>query len=34
VLEPLGGAELQTMVNQSMMLTPDIIERIRQTIRQ
>jgi tripartite-type tricarboxylate transporter receptor subunit TctC len=33
-LEPLPGLELQAMVNQSMTLTPEIVERIRQTIRQ
>src|SRR5262249_9717340 len=33
-LEPLAGGELQTMVQQSMSLTPDVVERIRQTIRQ
>lgn len=32
-LEPLPGDELQRMVNQSMNLTPTLIERIRQTIR-
>jgi tripartite-type tricarboxylate transporter receptor subunit TctC len=33
-LEPLAGSELQTMVHQSMSLTPDVVERIRLTIRQ
>ena len=33
-LEPLAGDALQAMVNQSMSLTPDVVERIRQTIRQ
>jgi tripartite-type tricarboxylate transporter receptor subunit TctC len=33
-LEPLAGDELQTMVTQSMNLTPELVERIRQTIRQ
>ena len=33
-LEPLGGSELQAIVNQSMNLTPEIVERIRQAIRQ
>lgn len=33
-LEPLGGEELQVMVNRSMTLTPELVERIRQTIRQ
>jgi tripartite-type tricarboxylate transporter receptor subunit TctC len=33
-IEPLSGDELQGMVNQSMNLTPDLTERIRQTIRQ
>jgi tripartite-type tricarboxylate transporter receptor subunit TctC len=33
-LEPLAGAELQTIINQSMNLTPEVVERIRQTIRQ
>ena len=33
-LEALAGDELQTMVNQSMNLTPELVERIRQTIRQ
>jgi tripartite-type tricarboxylate transporter receptor subunit TctC len=33
-LEPLAGGELQTMVNRSMNLTPEVVERIRQTIRQ
>ena len=33
-LEPLAGEALQTMVNQSMALTPELVERIRQTIRQ
>lgn len=33
-LEALAGDELQTMVNQSMTLTPELVERIRQTIRQ
>lgn len=33
-LEPLAGDELQNMVNQSMALTPELVERIRQTIRQ
>ena len=33
-LEPLAGDELQAMVNQSMNLTPELVERIRQTIRQ
>jgi hypothetical protein len=30
----LAGDELQTIVNQSMTLTPALVERIRQTIRQ
>jgi tripartite-type tricarboxylate transporter receptor subunit TctC len=33
-LEPLAGGVLQTMVNQSMNLTPEVVERIRRTIRQ
>jgi len=33
-LEPLAGEALQIMVNQSMALTPELVERIRQTIRQ
>jgi len=33
-LEALAGDELQTMVNRSMNLTPELVERIRQTIRQ
>ena len=33
-VEPLAGSPLQTMVNQSMNLTPDVVERIRRTIRQ
>lgn len=33
-VEPLPGDELQAMVNQSMTLTPELVERIRQTIRQ
>ena len=32
-LEPLEGHELQTIVNESMNLTPAVAERIRQTIR-
>ena len=33
-LELLAGDELQAMVRQSMNLTPELVERIRQTIRQ
>jgi tripartite-type tricarboxylate transporter receptor subunit TctC len=33
-LEALAGDVLQAMVNQSMNLTPELVERIRQTIRQ
>jgi tripartite-type tricarboxylate transporter receptor subunit TctC len=32
-LEPLEGRDLQTIVNESMDLKPDVAERIRQTIR-
>jgi len=32
-LEPLPGDELQSMVTQSMNLTPALVERIHQTIR-
>jgi tripartite-type tricarboxylate transporter receptor subunit TctC len=33
-LEPLAGDALQTMVNQSMNLTPEAVDRIRRVIRQ
>jgi tripartite-type tricarboxylate transporter receptor subunit TctC len=33
-LEPMAGDALQALVNQSMDLTPELVERIRQTIRQ
>ena len=32
-IEPLAGATLQTMVNEAISLTPELAERIRQTIR-